>query len=169
MQRHRGDDDHVSPLVERLRGEVAEAVDLLVGAGVLLDVGVAPRDVRFRLVVVVVGHEVLDRVMREELPKLPAELGGQGLVVRDHQRRLVMVRWSGQGHRLAGAGRAEQDLVRRPFRRGRRQPLDRRRAGRPSARTGRRSGSRASFRSVPVHDRTEQVFWATRPKWTPAS
>ena len=39
----RGHDDHVAPLEERLGGRVAELVDLLVAAGVLLDVRVRPR------------------------------------------------------------------------------------------------------------------------------
>ena len=54
---------------------------------VLLDVEVGLRDVRLGLVVVVVGDEVLDRVVREELPELVAELRGERLVVRDHERR----------------------------------------------------------------------------------
>ena len=36
------------------------------------------------LVVVVVGDEVLDRVVREELAELPVELRREGLVVRQH-------------------------------------------------------------------------------------
>jgi len=38
--------------------------------GLLLDVGVGGRDVRLGLVVVVVGDEVLDRVVREEALEL---------------------------------------------------------------------------------------------------
>ena len=61
-----------------------EASDVVVLRGVLLDVQVGLRDVRLRLVVVVVRDEVLDRVRREELAELVAELSGQRLVVRDH-------------------------------------------------------------------------------------
>ena len=56
---------------------MAEAVDVVVSRAVLLDVEVGLQDVRLRLVVVVVGHEVLDRVSGEELAKLVAELGGE--------------------------------------------------------------------------------------------
>ena len=59
----RGDDDHVAAREQRRRRGVAEAVDLVVDRGVLLDVEVAARDVGLRLVVVVVGDEVLDRVV----------------------------------------------------------------------------------------------------------
>ena len=54
---------------------------------VLLDVEVGLRDVRLGLVVVVVRDEVLDRVAGEELAELVAELRGERLVVRDHERR----------------------------------------------------------------------------------
>ena len=68
------------------RGGVAQPVDLVVDRGVLLDVEVLRRDVRLGLVVVVVGDEVLDRVVGEELAELVAELRRQRLVVGDHQR-----------------------------------------------------------------------------------
>ena len=64
-----------------------EPIDVVVDRGVLLDVEVGLRDVRLGLVVVVVGDEVLDGVVREELPELVAELGGERLVVGDHERR----------------------------------------------------------------------------------
>ena len=41
--RHRGDDDHVAALEQGVRRGVAQPVDLVVAARVLLDVGVAPR------------------------------------------------------------------------------------------------------------------------------
>ena len=62
----RGDDDHVVALEQRARRRVAHAVDLLVDRRFLLDVGVGARDVGLGLVVVVVGDEILDRVVREE-------------------------------------------------------------------------------------------------------
>ena len=83
----RGDDDHVLAREQRGGRRVAQAVDLVVDRGVLLDVEVLRRDVGLGLVVVVVADEVLDRVVREELAELVAELRRQRLVVRDHQRR----------------------------------------------------------------------------------
>jgi hypothetical protein len=87
--RDRGDDHHVAAAEERARRGQAQAVDLLVDLRVLLDVGVGARDVRLRLVVVVVGDEVLDRVVGQKLAHLGVELGGQRLVVRHDQRRLL--------------------------------------------------------------------------------
>ena len=57
-------------------------VDLVVDERVLLDVGVRLGDVGLGLVVVVVGDEVLDRVLREERLELAVQLGGQRLVGR---------------------------------------------------------------------------------------
>ena len=109
--RHRGDHDHVVALQHRPRRRVAHAVDLLVDGGVLLDIGVGARDIGFGLVVVVVGDEILDRVVREEALELAVELGGQGLVVGEDQgRALGRLDDLGHGEGLAGAGDAEQHL-----------------------------------------------------------
>ena len=87
-----GDDDHVAPLEQGVGRGVAELVDLVVPARVLLDVGVRPGQVRLGLVVVEVAHEVLDRVVREELAELGVELGGERLVVGQDEGRLLVPR-----------------------------------------------------------------------------
>ena len=110
--RHRGDDDDVAPLEQRPRRRVAHAVDLLVERGFLLDIGVGARDVGFRLVVVVVRDEILDRVVREEALHLAIELRRQRLVGRQDQRRaLHVLDHLRHGVGLARAGDAEQHLV----------------------------------------------------------
>ena len=110
--RDRRDHDHVAPGQQRVGRGVPQPLDLLVDRGVLLDVGVGLRDVRLGLVVVVVGDEVLDRVVRQQLAELVGELGGQRLVRRHHQRRALqpLDQPGGRGG-LAGAGRAQQDDV----------------------------------------------------------
>ena len=116
------------------RGRVPEPVDVVVPRAVLLDVEVGLRDVGLGLVVVVVGDEVLDRVVREELAELVAELRGERLVEGDDQRRPADL-LDDPGHRrgLPGAGRAEEGLVALAGRQPRGEGLDRRRlvAGRP--------------------------------------
>ena len=109
--RHRGHDDHVSTGEERGGGRVAQAVDLVVDRAVLLDVGVARRDVRLGLVVVVVRDEVLDSVVGEELAELVRELRGQRLVRREDEcRALHLLDGPGDGGALAAAGDAEERL-----------------------------------------------------------
>jgi hypothetical protein len=108
----RGHDDDVVALEDRPGGRVAHAVDLLVDRAVLLYVGVGARDVGFRLVVVVIADEVLDRVLREEALHLAVELGGQGLVGgQDQGRALGGLDDLGHGEGLARAGDAQQHLV----------------------------------------------------------
>jgi hypothetical protein len=78
----------------------------------LLDVGVGARHVGLGLVVVVVGDEILHRVVGEEVLELAIELRGQRLVRRQDQRRaLGRLDDLGHGEGLARAGDAEQHLV----------------------------------------------------------
>ena len=123
---HGGDDDAVAVLQQRLRRREPHLLDVVVDRGVLLDVGVGRGDVGFRLVVVVVGDEVLDGVVREELAHLPVELRGQGLVRSEHQGRppcpLDDLR---HRERLSGAGDPEQRLVGQPGLDPLDEPLDR--------------------------------------------
>ena len=91
---------------------MAQALDLSVDGGVLLDEGIRVGDVRLRLIVVVVGDEVLHGVFREELPELLAQLGRQRLVVGQHQRgALHLLDDLGHGVGLAAAGDAQQHLL----------------------------------------------------------
>ena len=87
--RDAGDDEGVAPLQERLGGRVAHLVDLFVDRRVLLDIRVAPRNVGFRLVVVVVADEVTDGVVGKQLFELVVELSREGFVGGHDQRRPV--------------------------------------------------------------------------------
>ena len=109
---HRRDDDDVPPLRERRRGRVAQAVYLVVDGAVLFDIGIGAGDIGLRLVVVVVGDEIFHGVVREKRAELGAELGGQRLVVGQHQRRAVAL-GNDVRHRegLAAAGDAQQGLA----------------------------------------------------------
>ncbi len=94
-------------------GRKAHLLDVLVDRGILLDEEVARWDVGLGLVVVVIGDEVLDRVLRKELAELGIELCRQGLVRCEHERRPPELR-NHVRHRvgLARAGHAEQRLER---------------------------------------------------------
>ena len=91
---------------------MAQALDLVVDGRVLLDIGVRVGNIRLGLVVVVVTDEVFDRVFREKFAEFRAELGREGLVMRQNEGRAVDFFDDGR-HRegLAGAGDAEQDLL----------------------------------------------------------
>ena len=104
--------DHVAPGQQRPGRRVPQPLDLFVDRGVLLDVGVGLRDVRLGLVVVVVGDEVLDRVVGEQLAQLVGELRRQRLVGQHHQgRALHPLDQPGHCRGLAGTGGTEQHGV----------------------------------------------------------
>ena len=108
----RGDHDDVPPLDEGGGGGQAQAVDLVVHRRVLLDEGVGVGDIGLGLVVVVVADEVLHGVVGKELLELGAELGGQGLVVGQHQGGLLdLLDDLGHGEGLARAGDAQEGLL----------------------------------------------------------
>ena len=86
-RRDGGHDHRVAAFEQALGGRQPHLLDVLVDAAVLLDVEVARRDVGFRLVIVVIGDEVLDRVVREKLAHLRIELRRQRLVGCQHDRR----------------------------------------------------------------------------------
>ena len=110
--RHRRDDDDVVTFKQRARCGMAHAVDLFVDRRFFLDVGVGARYVGFGLVVVVIGDEIFDGVVREEAFEFSIELRGQRLVRRQDQRR-ALCRLDDVRHRerFAGTRDAEQHLV----------------------------------------------------------
>ena len=108
----RRDDDHVLALQQRARRGMAHAVDLFVDRAFLLDISVRTRNIGFRLVVIVIGHEILNRIVREERLEFIVKLRGEGLVGREDQRRALRgLDDLRHGESLAGTGRAEQHLI----------------------------------------------------------
>ena len=77
----RSHDDAVAALEERARRGQPQLVELVIDGRFFFDVNVARRNVGFGLVIVVVGDEVLDRILREERLELVVELCRQRLVM----------------------------------------------------------------------------------------
>ena len=97
---------------KRPRRRKPQLVELVVDGRFLLDVEVGGRNIGLGLVIVVIGNEVLDRVVREEALEFVVELRGQSFVVRHDQRRAVGgLDHFGGGEGLARSGDAQQDLV----------------------------------------------------------
>jgi len=78
-----------APRKERAGCRQTEPLDLLVNRRILLDVGIGTGDVGFRLVVIEVADEILDRIAREELFELRVKLRREGLVMRNDERRPI--------------------------------------------------------------------------------
>ena len=103
---------HVAPGQQVLGCRVPHAVDVVVAARVLLDIGVGARDVGLGLVVVVVAHEILDGIVGQQPPKLRAQLCRERLVRAQHEHgALQLLDDPGHDVGLAAAGHAEQDLL----------------------------------------------------------
>ena len=109
---HGGHHDHVPPLQQRGGGGQPQPVDLLVYRRILFDKSIGVGNVRLRLVIVVVGDEILHRIVGKKLPELGAQLSGQRLVVGQNQRGpLDSLNHLGHGVRLARAGNTQQGLL----------------------------------------------------------
>ena len=110
--RYRGDDDDVVAFEEGARRRVAHAVDRLVYAAFLLDIGVGPRHIGLGLVIVVIADEIFDRIVRKEALELAIELRREDLVGREDQRRaLQLLDHLRHGEGLARSGNAQQHLI----------------------------------------------------------
>src|ERR1019366_8945765 len=113
-RRDRRDDDGIRPLEQRLGGGQAHLFDVLVDRGVLLDEGIGSRNVRLRLVVVVVRNEILDRALGKEHLEFAVELRRESLVVRKNQRgTLNLLYHVGDREGLPRPGHAQQRLMRK--------------------------------------------------------
>ncbi len=88
-----------------------ELVYLVIYGTVLFNICIRRRHICLRLVVIIVGHKILNRVFREKLFKFRIKLRSQRLVVCYNQRRLSQLLYDiGHGKGLAGAGDAQQRL-----------------------------------------------------------
>jgi len=59
---------------------MSHLIDLLIDAGVLLNVSICLRDVGFRLVVIVIADKILYGVFGEKIFEFTIELSGQGFI-----------------------------------------------------------------------------------------
>ena len=87
--RHARHHDDIAALEQRAGCRVAQLIDLIVDRSVLLDICIRRRNVRLRLVEIVIAHEVADVVFREKGLELARELRRQRLIVRDDEGRLL--------------------------------------------------------------------------------
>ena len=108
----RGHHHHIPPLQKGAGGAETQAVNFLVGGGILLDIGVRMGNIGLRLIVIVVGDKILHRVVGEKLAELLTELSSQRLIVGQHQRGpLDGLNNLGHGVGLARARHAHKHLL----------------------------------------------------------
>ena len=104
---------NVAPSAHQGRcGRQTEFFYLVVDAEVFLDICVGGRDVGLGLIVIVVRHEVLHRIGREERLEFTVQLGGKGLVVAQNKRRPLKALYDvSHGKRLARSRNAQKGNV----------------------------------------------------------
>ena len=114
-RRYRGHQNGIAAFQQRLGGRQAHLFDMFVDRGIFFDKGVRSRNVGFRLVIIVIGDKILHRIMRKELLHLSVQLRGERLVGCHNQgRTLHLLHHVGDGEGFAGAGDAQQGLLREP-------------------------------------------------------
>ena len=83
-----GNHNHIPPSGHQgRRCAQTKFLDFVIDAQILFYIGVGRGNICLRLVVVVVGDEVFDGIVRNERLELSVELGGEGLVVAENERR----------------------------------------------------------------------------------
>ena len=110
--RHRRHDNHVFLFQNVTRRPVPHPVNLLVNRRIFFNIGISLRNICFRLIIVVVGYEILNMVVRKKLFHLRIQLRRKNFVRRHNQRRLLhLLNDFGHGKGLARTGNAQQNLV----------------------------------------------------------
>ncbi len=111
-RRYGRDDDRILALQQRLGGGKAHLLNMLIDRRILLDEGIARRHIGFRLIVVVIRDEILDRIFRKKLAHFRIQLRRQRLIRRHDDGRTTQARNDiGHGVGLARARHAEQGLI----------------------------------------------------------
>jgi hypothetical protein len=109
--RNGGNDHAITPFEQALGGGETHLFDVFIDRRVLFDEQVARRNVGLGLVVIVIGDEILDRMVGKELAELGIELRRQRLVRCQDQRWPATTRDDvGHGVGLSRPGDAEQGL-----------------------------------------------------------
>src|SRR5271165_3776837 len=98
---HRRHNQSVAAFKQRPRRRQPQLVEFIVDGRFFFDVEIGGGDVRLGLVVVVIGDEIFDRIVRKEILELVLQLCGQRLVMRHNQRGAVGVTGSGKTFTMA--------------------------------------------------------------------
>ena len=110
----RGDNDTIIAFQNGARRGVAHPVDLLIHRTVFFNECVGARNIGFGLVIVVIGYEIFNRIVREKALKFGIKLRRERFIWRHNQgRALGRLNNLGHGESFTGPRDAEQYLI--PF------------------------------------------------------
>ena len=104
--------DDILALTQRRRRRQTQLINLIVDRRILGNIRVTGRHIGLRLVIIIVGHKILDSVFREELLEFSVKLCRQCFIVCQYQRRLVQsLNDIRHGECLTGTGDTKQRLA----------------------------------------------------------
>ncbi len=103
-------DNDVPPAAHQGRcGTDPELVNLVVDAQVFFYISIGHGNIGLRLIIIIIGDEVLYGILREESFEFAVQLGCEGFVMaQDQGRTLKPLNDVGHGKGFAGAGYAQQ-------------------------------------------------------------
>ena len=87
--RNAGNDNNVTAFSDSGGSGMSELIYLVINGAVLFDINVLARHIGFRLIIVIVGHEIFHGIVRKKLLELRAKLSGKYLIMGKHKRRAV--------------------------------------------------------------------------------
>ena len=90
---------------------MAQLINLIVNRSILLDISIRLRNIRLRLIIIVIRNKIFHRILREERLQLTRQLCSQRLIMRNHQSRLAhLIDYLRNRIRLARTRCAQQHL-----------------------------------------------------------
>ena len=87
--RNAGDDNNVTAFGDSGGSGMSELIYLVINGAVLFDINVLARHIGFRLIIVIVGHEIFHGIVRKKLLELRTKLSGKYLIMGKHERWTV--------------------------------------------------------------------------------
>ena len=113
--RNRRDNDHIFAFEQRTRSSMTHSIDLFINRGFFFDIGIGAGNIRFRLVVVVVGNEIFDGIIGKKSLHLTIELCGKRLIgSKDERRSLDLCDDMSHGKGFTRPCNTEEYLIIRP-------------------------------------------------------
>src|SRR3989344_1792717 len=70
---------------------MTKTINLLIDHGVLLNASVGSRDIGLRLIIIVIGNKIVNRVIGKKIFILLCELGSQSFIMSNNQSWLLVI------------------------------------------------------------------------------
>ena len=112
--RNRRNHQHITPARQQRRGgSQTEFFQFLIDGKIFFDVHIGHRQIGFGLIIIVIRHEIFNRILREKTFELAVKLGCQGFVVAQYKRWFLhLLHHIGYGKCFTRTGHTKESLVR---------------------------------------------------------